>query len=869
VSELSTRFAWIIPDYSILSGFAGLVAFAINMNYSSWFEKNYHLLGNYGLWLRGGEINTLEPLQFDVRPVRTLVARLSTYRDVADSFTHKLLYQIISRIDGIYPDLAYLPPPRDAVIMDRDGVPWLLGTSSKCAGCDFSVIAFSLSIVQEILNIPVMLEKSGIPLGKRERMARADVPLVILGGASALYTSSMFCDNPLVDGIFIGCDAEIIAKLFQLCRDLMQQGISKQEVLSQLAGVPGFFEPDGKISTTVCNKPLVPGRQLLEDGIILYDRELAGKGSLQLSEGCASFCSFCAEGFSRKPYRELDLHELEDAALRMKACMAIDTLELYSFNFASYRNFYGLIRYLTEYFHSVGLKSQRLDSISHDRGMLDILHAAGKSSMTCAIEGISMRMRRYLHKSIDEQDLKKGMLYLLSAPLRELKIFLIATGLEQEEDFEEFRKLLEYLQTILHSAENHPRIIFSMTILVRFPWTPLEFEDAPSPEICEKMMFRTERLVRNASFEFRASASSADYWISQLLVRAAHTVIGDAMRFVCKDTEFVYYKEFPAGFIAKVKEYFNRAGESADTFFKGIPPPMRHSVPWNNLSTGVAPEFLQQQWSFARSFTDNGYCSGTAGKNGLCSGCNACVDPETKQRILDQPSARGYSAGNFAERIRENASRESAFHFRIIAGEYFRGVPRALRRVALARAMMLADRRLVDAYRRIESDSAYGALFSDWLTGYDSVTLYFDNKWKDLIQKLSIDSAFIKKVNNILGDKEKLTGDCQSCDIPGRFISMESAFPFDPSRFCKSKSLKFTLTKTADNCMHCVFSKEALKKKILSDCFSLKKSDMVEVKIFPGLKFDVEEFARTAFILPQKEDWVRIRMTVDLNYKTE
>jgi hypothetical protein len=35
------------------------------------------------------------------------------------------------------------------------------------------------------------------------------------------------------------------------------------------------------------------------------------------------------------------------------------------------------------------------------------------------------------------------------------------------------------------------------------------------------------------------------------------------------------------------------------------------------------------------------------------------------------------------------------------------------------------------------------------------------------------------------------------------------------------------------------------------------------------LKFDVEEFARTAFILPQKEDWVRIRMTVDLNYRTE
>ena len=78
-------------------------------DYSSWFEKIYPELSGYGLWLRGGELNTLLPAQFDARPFRVLITRLSTYRDTADSITHALLYQMLSRIDGVFPDLAYLP----------------------------------------------------------------------------------------------------------------------------------------------------------------------------------------------------------------------------------------------------------------------------------------------------------------------------------------------------------------------------------------------------------------------------------------------------------------------------------------------------------------------------------------------------------------------------------------------------------------------------------------------------------------------------------------------------------------------------------------------------------------------------------------
>ena len=239
------------------------------MNYSSWYEKAFPSLSGYGLWLRGGELNTLPAAEFERRDFRVLITRLSTWRDTADSFTHKLLYQIVRRIDNAYPDLAYLPPPKDAALFNAEKVPWLLGATSKHGARDFSVLALSLSIIQELVNIPVMLEKSGIPLSKKERLRDPACPLVILGGASALYTSALFCDDPMVDGIFLGEDAPTIARLFQLCKDGSFRKFSKAAILAELRSVPGFFEPDRERSTEIHQAPEIPAEQFLESGPVL------------------------------------------------------------------------------------------------------------------------------------------------------------------------------------------------------------------------------------------------------------------------------------------------------------------------------------------------------------------------------------------------------------------------------------------------------------------------------------------------------------------------------------------------------------------------------------------------------------------------
>ena len=106
----------------------------------------------------------IPPSRWDDRPLRVMIARMSTYLDTSESFTHPLLYQALADLPEVYPDLAYLPPPKDGVIMAKDGVPWLLGTQSKRGAMDFDVIALSNAIVQELVNLPALMERSILPL---------------------------------------------------------------------------------------------------------------------------------------------------------------------------------------------------------------------------------------------------------------------------------------------------------------------------------------------------------------------------------------------------------------------------------------------------------------------------------------------------------------------------------------------------------------------------------------------------------------------------------------------------------------------------------------------------------------------------------
>lgn len=812
-------------------------------NFSGWFNENYHLLTNNGLWLRGGEINTLDADEFDKRDFRVIITRLSTYWDTADSFTHKILYQIITESGDMFADLAYLPPLTDADMFETAGVPWIIGTQSKFGAESFDIIGISNSIVQEIVNIPVMLRRSAIPVGKRERLDRADLPLVILGGANALYTSVLNTEDPFVDGVFVGEDASLIQELFSIARECKKHKLTKSETLGRMEAVNGFYQPD-KCRKTVKQAPaIINEKNLLRNGPVMYVEEQMGSGNCTISEGCPCFCSFCAESWGRKPYREVSIETIRSEVPKMKARMGLETLELFSFNFNMHRNFYQILSELTPKFASLGLKSQRFDMIAHEPEIIKYLHAVGKTSITCGLEGMSARMRRYLHKSLDEHELRNSLAILIHAPLRELKIFLIATGKETQEDYDEFCELLTHINELISMSGRKPRIIFSMTPLVRFPYTPLEREDASLPAKCREIMLQTERYVRCRGFEFRQSADTNDYYLSQMLVRAQNPQVISAIFTALLQTRFVYYREVPASLITAIEAEFRHARISIDEALRGL---CDETIAKRPVEINVKQEFIEARASDSIGYIDDGYCLGVNETKGECHGCGACKSAEQTDSIIGIRKRHIVSPEFLRKKVKER-SESVTVNFMTEIPLSSRGIPRKNTGIALARAIMLSEPRLIDPFHSYRGSLVNNTFDNPWIYGSDVISLDFHKSSESLLCELLHEQQFIDKVNSVFAKWGKIIQITEDNSCRCRKLLFESEYPFDENSYFRKHSIKYTKRKIGDNSHSLDIIRESLKKKIIASCVILKHGNYETVTIEPLEKFFFNEFLSSAF----------------------
>ncbi|MBF0252303.1 MAG: hypothetical protein HQL29_00660 [Candidatus Omnitrophica bacterium] len=846
------------------------------MDYIHWYEDIYPHLSDCGLWLRGGEINTLDKDEFEKRFFRVLFVRLSTYRDTEGSFTHQLLYQISADIDYVFPDIAYLPPPKDALIFKKNNVPWLLGTNTKFGPEKFSLIAFSNSIVQEILNIPSFLKNSNIPLSREERMKREDIPPVILGGANATFTSSIWGKHSLIDGIFTGTSSENIRKIFELCAEAHKEGVTKVELFSRLNNIPGFYSTDSPAPNHIipemncvsedasCKEKTV----YLKNGIVPYLETGMGTGFLEISSGCRAFCSFCSENWIRKPYKETDVSTLLDRALSMKAEMGLERVDISSFNFNMYKQFYTLLRCLTDIFNDVNLKSQRFDMLAGEKLMVEYQQASGKNMYSCGLEGISNRLRKYLNKNLDEKLFVKSVEQIFRIQARELKIFLLSTGLEDEEDFKEFRTLLGHIEGAGKNVRT--KVLFSVTPLIRFPWTPLEFDTSCPSQTHLKIIKTMENIIKEYGFESRSAMDANEYFVSQLLVRSADSRIIDVLLKTIEETDFVYYRGISGMFYNSLNRNLVAEGIKPEDLFRGFTLKESYEKPWAVINTGIQRKALWDIYEKNISFQEIGTLQSSL--------------------KIEKPS---FSIEEYREKIRKKKENEININFHVNIKDRSRGLPRKYFGIALVRALMKTDSALIPYFNRYvsslwEEDSTSPV----WITGDDIITLCWDRKAVPLLEKISNDPELINQVNTHLN----YWGNASATIVPAEkgntvgleqfSVSITAPYPFDWTTYFKKRKLNYTMYKTTcadvSNTAETVqeenakqekksytlkFTNDSLKKKIIlqfditttetHNPFS-SKSVRTLIVLHPGQKFIIEQFLQEAFFLPHKNDQIKI-----------
>jgi radical SAM superfamily enzyme YgiQ (UPF0313 family) len=807
-----------------------------------------------GLWARGGEWNTLTAQEFEKRPLRVLISRLSTYADTAESFTHTLLYQTLASVPGVYPDLAYLPPPRDGRLLSEAGLPWLFGTQSKHGPEGFDVIALSNAIVQELVNLPTLLQNSGLLLPRAERFDRADLPLLILGGANSFHASLLdHADSP-IDGIFIGDSLDDIQDLFRLCADGKAKGLSKREVLQSLEGVPGFAQPGSNKPTKKRNTETLDIRRLRAPRPVLYKTEGLGQEPVAISRGCPAFCSFCAESFDLKPYRENPQDAVVQNAMQLKREMGLEGVDLFSFNFNFYEDLYPLLEKLGDKVNAIGLKSQRFDMIARDPGILGYLRALGKGSYTFGMEGVSARLRRYLQKGLEEDDLWKALQAVFKHQVRELKVFMIATGIEVEEDFLEFAEFMRRLPEVMRVAEHPPKITFSATPLVRFPWTPLEFAKSPPPEAYAPITRRLAQIVERAGFQWREAAEEADNYVSQVLVRADRPTYWQALTQAVAKTGFVFYRTMDQRFMTALRQELADLGLPDELTLAGGDLVSHADKPWARHETGVRRNFLWLQYKRAARYEDKGYCLGTTEKEGTCFACDSCETEADTEFLVHQRTSHGHSAAAFTDQLKRARQRCQPLTLAVRWGGRVAGLPRKYPGLLLASACMKAAPELTDGFWRYRSSWQPGDDGLQWAGGDDAVVLEWRPEAAERLLTLAADPTFLHEVNaRLTGWAELLAvhaGDTLET-LPGQpdtWVFQSSATP-SLTRFSQMKGLPFTQMRRETG-YAAVFSKDALKKKWLQSVAWHQVAEAWHVEVKPLPKFQLDTFLRESFVLP-------------------
>ncbi len=453
-------------------------------DYSSFFNRQWPLLQQADLYAPR-ENPTFRNPSFDGAGFRVLVMRLSPFSDVDRSTPHLFLFDAVRRAaPEAYVDLAFFPPRHDRERLESAGVPLLAGIQSARSIEDFDLVLISNAYTLELVNLPYLLIHSGVPpLASRRG---EEWPPLILGGSNALASQAIVAEDgdSLVDAIFFG---EGEGQVRDLVRALCQQaGEPKRGRLEHAARETTGLWITGRWPEAPVEKAVLPdpeGTHLPINYPLLNSPE-AGTARLQITYGCPAFCSFCFEGYDRKPYREVSRSDVLQVARQLKWIQGCDTFSLYSFNFNTHREILPLLLDLNRLFDRVRFTSQRVDLLQNTPGLLEAEVAADKRSFTLGVEGISARLRAWLHKSLATEEIVGLLDRLLREKIRSIKLFYILTGHEDEADLAEFHAFVKHLRALRRRHNPGIRITFSCGLLVRMPFTPLRYDRlflTPSP----------------------------------------------------------------------------------------------------------------------------------------------------------------------------------------------------------------------------------------------------------------------------------------------------------------------------------------------------------------------------------------------------
>lgn len=548
-----------------------------------------------------------------------------------------ILYARLNALEGVAAERAYVPWKDMSAAMREADVP--LFTLESCvavASCD--LLGITLPYELTYTNVLEALDLAGIPLRAADRVEGH--PLV-LGGGPCVFNPEPVA--PFFDAILIGEGEEAVAEIVAAHRAAKAEGLSRDETLRRLAGVPGVYVPalyeprhdeagafvgisalDGAPAVVVkrvvadldaCAPPMCPVVPFMD---VVHDR-----ATIEVLRGCSRGCRFCQAGMVYRPVRERKADSVVRDVMAQLACTGYEEISLTSLSSTDHSQIEEIVRRLSRRLEgsavSVSLPSLRVDAFSV--ALAGLLSRGKKIGLTLAPEAGTQRMRDVINKGVTEEDLLSSVRAAFDAGWRRVKLyFMIGLPTETDEDVAGIgalvSRVLETAREVTPPDQRGSlRIAVSVSTFVPKAHTPFQWD----AQLALDDVRRRQEVLRASMPRRGVELSWHDAEVSFLegaLARGG------------REAADVIERAWQGGaaFSAWTEEFdlATWGGAFAAAGVDPVPLASRERaagepLPWAHISAGVSQEFLAAERRRADEGEPTADCT-----FGDCSGCGVC-----------------------------------------------------------------------------------------------------------------------------------------------------------------------------------------------------------------------------------------------------